>query len=52
MYCCRQGIHCCVRPQPLLNNDIKIKDNCQKPKGPFPAETAADSEPQPKIEVS
>ena len=36
-YCCRQGIHCCVRPQPLMNKDIKVKDNKQKPKGACPA---------------
>jgi len=41
-YCCRQGIHCCVRPQPLLNKDIKVKDNKQKPKDACPARTAAD----------
>jgi len=42
-YCCRQGIHCCVRPQPLMNKDIKVKDNKQKPKDACPAETEADS---------
>jgi len=36
-YCCRQGIHCCVRPQPLMNKDIKAKDNKQKPKDARPA---------------
>jgi len=51
-YCCRQGIHCCVRPQPLMNKDIKVKDNKQKPKDACPAETEADSEPQPKITTS
>ena len=43
-YCCRQGIHCCVCPQPLMNKDIKVKDNKQKPKGACPAQTEADSE--------
>jgi len=43
---------CCVRPQPLLNKDIKVKDNKQKFKGACPAETEADSEPQPKITTS
>jgi len=43
-YCCRQGIHCCVRPQPLLNKDIKVKDNKQKFSDACPAETEADSE--------
>jgi len=51
-YCCRQGIHCCVCPQPLLNKDIKVEDNKQKPKGACPAGTEADSEPQPKITTS
>jgi len=51
-YCCRHGIHCCVRPQPLLNKDIKVKDNKQKPKKARPAETEADSELQPKITTS
>jgi len=51
-YCCRHGIHCCVRPQPLMNKDIKVKDNKQKPKVACPAETEADSEPQPKITTS
>jgi len=41
--CCRQGIHCCVCPQPLLNKDIKVKDNKQKPKDACPAETEADA---------
>jgi len=51
-YCCRQGINCCVRPQPLLNKVIKVKDNKQKPKDACPARTEADSEPQPKITTS
>jgi len=51
-YCCRQGIHCCVRPQPLLNKDIKVKDDKQKPNDACPAETDADSELQPKITTS
>ena len=51
-YCCRQGIHCCVCPQPLLNKDIKAKDNKQKPTGVCPARTEVDSEPQPKITTS
>ena len=51
-YCCRQGIHCYVRPQPLMNKDIKVKDNKQKPSKARPAETEADSEPQPKITTS
>jgi len=51
-YCCRQGIHCCVRRQALLNKDIKVKDNKQKPKDACPAQTEADSEPQPKITTS
>jgi len=51
-YCCRQGIHCCVRPQPLLNKDIKVKDNKQKPKDACHAETEADIELQPKITTS
>jgi len=50
--CRRQGIHCCVRPQPLLNKIIKVKDNKQKPNNACPAETDADSEPQPKITTS
>ena len=33
-YCCRQGIHCFVCPQPLMNIDIKVKVNKQKPTGP------------------
>ena len=51
-YCCRQGIHCYVCPQPLMNKDIKVKDNKQKPKDACPAETAADSETPPKITTS
>ena len=51
-YCCKQGIHCCVRPQPLLNKVIKAKDNNQKPKDACPAETEADREPQPKLATS
>jgi hypothetical protein len=51
-YCCRQGIHSCVRPQPLMNKDIKVKDNKQKPSDACPAQTEADSEPQPKITTS
>jgi len=51
-YCCRQVIHCCVSPQPLLNKDIKVKDNKQKPNDACPAETEADREPQPKITTS
>ena len=51
-YCCRQGIHCCVRPQPLMNKDIKVKDNKQKPKGACPARTVADSDLQPKFTTS
>jgi len=47
-----QGIHCYVRPQPLLNKDIKVKDYKQKPKGVCPAETEADRELQPKIATS
>ena len=38
--------------QPLLNKDINVKDNKQKPKDACPAETEADSEPQPKITTS
>jgi hypothetical protein len=34
---------CCVRPQPLLNKDIKVEDNKQKPNDACPAETEADS---------
>jgi len=52
VYCCRQGIHCCVRPQPLLNKHIKVKDNKQKRKGACPAGTEADRGPQPKITTS
>jgi len=48
-YCCRQGIHCCVRPQPLMNKVIKVKDNKQKPNDACPAQTEADSDLQPKI---
>jgi len=33
---------CYVRPQPLLNKDIKVKDNKQKPSIARPARTAAD----------
>jgi len=51
-YCCRQGIHCCVRTQPLLNKDIKVKGKKQKPKDACPAETEAEREPQPKITTS
>ncbi|MDZ4809066.1 MAG: hypothetical protein SGI96_12490, partial [Bacteroidota bacterium] len=36
--------------QPLLNKDIKVKDNKQKPKDACPAE--ADSKLQPKITTS
>ena len=35
-----------------MNKDIKVKDNKQKPKDACPAETEADSEPQPKITTS
>jgi len=35
-----------------MNKDIKVKDNKQKPKGACPAQTEADSEPQPKITTS
>jgi len=35
-----------------MNKDIKVKDNKQKPTGVCPAETEADSEPQPKITTS
>jgi len=52
LYCCRKGIHCCVRPQPLLNKDKKVKDNKQKPKGFCPAGTTADREPQPIVSTS
>ncbi len=45
----RQGIHCCVRPQPLMNKDIKVKDKKQKPNKARPAQTEAGSELQPKI---
>jgi len=51
-YCCRHGTHCCARPQPLLNKDIKVKGKKQKPKDACPAGTAADSELQPKITTS
>jgi len=51
-YCCRQGIHCCVCPQPLLNKDIKVKDNKQKPNDACPAQTEADSELEPKTTTS
>jgi len=51
-YCCRQGIHCYVRPQPMLNKVIKVKDNKQKPKDACPAQTEAESELQPKITTS
>ena len=51
-YCCRQGIHCCVCLQPLMNKDIKVKDNKQKPNKARPAQTEADSELQPKITTS
>jgi len=51
-YCCRQGIHCCVCPQPLKNKDIKVQDNKQKLKDACPARTAADSELQPKKTTS
>ena len=33
----RQGIHCYVCPQPLLNKDIKVKDNKQKLSDACPA---------------
>jgi len=36
----------------MLNKDIKVEDNNQKSKGACPAETEADSEPQPKITKS
>ena len=51
-YCCRKGIHCYVRPQPLMNKDIKVKDKKQKPKGACPAQTEADSYLQPKFTTS
>jgi len=35
-----------------MNKDIKVKDNKQKPNDACPAQTAADSEPQPKITPS
>jgi len=35
-----------------MNKDIKVKDYKQKPTGVCPAETEADSEPQPKITTS
>jgi len=51
-YCCSHGIHCCVRPQPLIDKDIKVKGNKQKPNKARPAETEADSELQPKTTTS
>ena len=51
-YCCRQGIHCCVRPQPLMNKDIKLKDNKQKLTRVCTARTAADRELQPIVSTS
>jgi len=35
-----------------MNKDIKVKDNKQKPNDARPAETEADSKPQPKITTS
>ena len=35
-----------------MNKDIKVKDNKQKPKDACPAETEAESGPQPKITTS
>jgi len=29
--CCRAGIHCSSRPEPLLIKDIKVQVNKQKP---------------------
>jgi len=40
--CCRQGINCGDRPQPMLSKYIKVKDNKQKPKDTCAARTAAD----------
>ena len=51
-YCYRQEIHCCVCSQPLMNKDIKVKDNKQKPTGACPTETEADREQEPKITTS
>jgi len=36
----------------MMNKDIKVEDNKQKPKDACPAQTEADSELQPKITTS
>ena len=36
----------------LMNKDIKVNDNKQKPEDACPAQTEADSEPPPKITTS
>jgi len=36
-YCCRCGIHCSSCPEPLFNNDKKVKVNKQKPSNACPA---------------
>jgi len=51
-YLLRQGIHCCVRPQPLLNKGIKVQDYNKKRNRVPSAGTAADNEPQPIVEGS
>ena len=51
-YCCRCGIHCLSCPELLPNKDLKVQDKNKKPKRIPSAETAADSELQPKITTS
>jgi hypothetical protein len=42
---CLQGWNsCCVRPEPLLNKDIKVKVNKQKPKIERPAQMKKSSD--------
>jgi len=42
--CCRAGIHCSSCPEPLLNKDIKVQVNKQKPSDVCPAQMKHNSD--------
>jgi len=42
--CCRAGIHCSSCPEPLLNKDIKVQVNKQKPNNVCPAQMKHNSD--------
>jgi len=42
--CCRAGIHCSSCPEPLLNKDIKVQVNKQKPNNVGPAQMKHNSD--------